>query len=571
MTAFLQSMVKRPKRLARNLLFLVLVASCTFFVMILVSSAWSLFTSSTAVASTTATTGDKDDRIGMSNGAEDAGQPSSSSSSSSSSFNRDAGVGGDLGDGEVGDAEWDGVPADPPPIFRETYEGKAGGVKVNPVAAKAAPWELKGWNAKSSQKRRRRRKSRIKGKGFEESMEEEEVDENGAKSIQQWSQPSTPEEISRFRLKKQGVKEAPFNREVIPLAIDTKALENRVVADSQIKETPRSLQIPKKIWTYWDDANPPELAQECIMGWKRYNPTFNITLITNQTVQKHILTPPPHNFAEMDVRFKADWVRLAVLMERGGFWLDSSVILTGSLDEILARQHGNRSEAFGYFLKRFTTIPTRPVFESWFIATIPHGRWITAWFNEFNKVFSNFNMEDTYLDSLKRMYGLKTYRRILQRNKMPGYLKIHMASQKVLEVDGVPVPYGEAAEKVPYRLLARLDWNGTVYAKALLEPFADPEGVPLVFKLREEERKALVELLSNPKTRISPKSIYGRFVNSRRNRGRLLPASWGIGGKGKKGTMPASAKKPSVKKKARKTIMQRIFGFRLFGRSKERG
>ncbi|KAI8831849.1 hypothetical protein BC829DRAFT_409301 [Chytridium lagenaria] len=244
-------------------------------------------------------------------------------------------------------------------------------------------------------------------------------------------------------------------------------------------------EIPKIIWTYWDNSTPPKFVQACISG--------------------------PTNFGKMDVRYRSDWVRLAVLSEQGGIWMDASTIVTGSLETIHRKQQKSRSEAFGYYRRAFTTNPSEPVFESFFIATIGHGKWITSWFNEFNKAFINFHMQDSYIDSLKRIHGLRAFRQLLQKNDVPSFLKIYLASQKILHIDGVAPPYGEDSESGPFWLLSRLDFNEEQYARALLLPFKEHE-VPLMFKLRGEARGLLMGLLGNSSTKIWPESIYARFV-----------------------------------------------------------
>ncbi|KAJ3099305.1 hypothetical protein HDU97_003279 [Phlyctochytrium planicorne] len=289
----------------------------------------------------------------------------------------------------------------------------------------------------------------------------------------------------------------------------------------------KSLQIPKIIWTYWDQGFMPPFVEDCIEGWKRHNPDHTVVVLTALTVTTHIVTPLPPNFVGMDVRFKSDWVRLAVLMEQGGIWMDASIIVTGSLNVIHEQQQGNRSEAFGFYLTSFTLNKEVPVFESWFIATVPYGKWVSAWFNEFNKVFTNFAMADTYLEYLQRIYGPETYQLILQNNFMPGYLKIHMASQKVLFVDGIPVPCAEEAEKIPYRLLNQVGFDDRLYAEALVSPFKDKD-VPLLFKLRGGSRDAMIDLLTR-NTRIAKSSIYARFVQRKRPAKSLFSMWFGQG------------------------------------------
>ncbi|KAJ3107490.1 hypothetical protein HDU97_004086 [Phlyctochytrium planicorne] len=225
----------------------------------------------------------------------------------------------------------------------------------------------------------------------------------------------------------------------------------------------------------------------------------------------YIRTPLPPNAANMIPQYKADWVRLAILMERGGIWLDASIVVTGSLSYIHEKQERNGSQAFVYHLETFTNDYAKPVTESWFIATIAGGAYITAWFQEFNKVFANFNMGDEYLSYLSYQYGEVGYQKILQWNSMPGYLKIHMASQKILEMDGITPPYSEGALTGPLKLLETSGWSDWENAKRLLDPWPKNEKPPLVIKLRGGARWAIMKQLEEPQN-VFEGSVYTEHV-----------------------------------------------------------
>ncbi|KAJ3100145.1 hypothetical protein HDU97_002477 [Phlyctochytrium planicorne] len=285
------------------------------------------------------------------------------------------------------------------------------------------------------------------------------------------------------------------------------------VGQARVDFQKSKVPIPRQIWTFWDSGNPPLFVRECIEGWRRYNPEYNITVISHDTISKYIKTPPPANLNGMFNRFMADWVRLAVVSERGGIWMDASMILTGSMDYILRKQEKYHFESFGYFLRVYTTNFTIPVFESWFFASAPQGAWVSAWFSEFNKIFANFNMEDKYLEYLESIYGQKGYERILQGNNMPEYLKIHMASQKVLTMDNIKPPYAEEAEKTPYLIMDETGFDDWAAAEMLVKPWNEKKHpIPWIFKLRGGVRSSMMEITGSKKEMIHHSSVYSRFV-----------------------------------------------------------
>ncbi|KAJ3210928.1 Adenylate kinase 2, mitochondrial [Dinochytrium kinnereticum] len=275
-------------------------------------------------------------------------------------------------------------------------------------------------------------------------------------------------------------------------------------------------EIPRKIWTFWDGHpnDVPWMIRSMMRGWKWFNPEYNVTLICSSEVWDHVHVPLPHNFWEEGItrQQKANWVRLAILMEHGGFWIDASTILTGSLDMILKRQRRLRTEAFAFYLDWFTVHKDVPVYETYFIATVPHGVWISAWFNEYNFVFANFGCQDEYLDYLRHLHGDEGYARITQNINDHSYLKLAIASQRVLTYRNIVLPDRFEAAEMPYKLLERSGYDDWEYARNLLLPIQRGDEVMLVYKMRSPTREAIDEILMNRTGMPVKESIFGRYV-----------------------------------------------------------
>ncbi|KAI8849920.1 nucleotide-diphospho-sugar transferase [Chytridium lagenaria] len=269
---------------------------------------------------------------------------------------------------------------------------------------------------------------------------------------------------------------------------------------------PAPPHIPRKIWTFWDSDQPPQAVLDCVSAWKLFNPDHNVTIITHSNIHHYVMTPIPKNFEDVWHSFKSDWVRLAILTEQGGIWMDASVILTGTVSFVHNNQQVHHSEGFAYHLDKFTVDPRNAVIESWFIATIPGSRFISAWFNEFNKIFYNFNMDDKYLDHLRALYGEDGYNAILQDSH---------GDTKVMTIDKVPHPYTESAEKGPYTVLVESGWDDWEQVRRLVqEPWVGD--VPPFFKLRGGGRGALVAMSDlkevEMKEKMDKESVYVKFV-----------------------------------------------------------
>ena len=278
-------------------------------------------------------------------------------------------------------------------------------------------------------------------------------------------------------------------------------------------------EIPRQIWTYWHDENLPTLIKDCIKGWKHHNPEYQVVLVHWKTLHQFISVPLPSNFEQLTYQRQSDWARLALLMEHGGIWMDASFLITGSLDFVREERQTHSSEGFAFYLDLFTKDSSYPMLESWFIATIPRGKFITAWFAEFDFAARTWgNDGQKYLDHLVDTYGQDQYDTLAQNIMMPDYLTIHMAAQKVMRIDGIKSLSAHAAEKSPYQpyrvLVEHCQWDSEQFAKKVLLPWKAP--LPRLVKIRGEERAILMSLLKTgheiDRTSIYYQSVHGAHV-----------------------------------------------------------
>lgn len=259
----------------------------------------------------------------------------------------------------------------------------------------------------------------------------------------------------------------------------------------------QSMVIPKLFWAYWSSEIIPSFYINCVKGWKKSNPDYNTTILTRSTLQTFLSVRLPVNFDNIRPEFQADWVRLAILLEYGGFWVDASFFITQEIAFIHKLQEAAGSESFMFYSEPFTTDPAYPYFENWFIATIPHGRLITAWFLEFSRCYETFGMEDLYLESLRNEFGEQRYQNLVQGNNAPSYLKQHITLQKVLQIDHAPIPTGLSSQDPlygPFSILSKVDWDPWRYVD---EIFTKPwtGDVPALLKLRKYDRYIILYYL----------------------------------------------------------------------------
>ena len=264
--------------------------------------------------------------------------------------------------------------------------------------------------------------------------------------------------------------------------------------------TPINRTIPKSIYTFWDKEPTPFLITACLANWRKMNPSHIVTLITYSNLDSILdlsITPLPRNFASIHPRYQADWIRLAVLLQKGGFWVDASFIMLHSLDPIHSIQQQQQTEGFQFYIEKFTTLARYPILENWFIAAIPHASFIKAWFLEWCFCIEEFALDDSYLKHISNTFGPIAYQNIKQDMDSPEYLKQHIALQKVLQIDNITLPSfsgATAQPSGPFSLLAALEWAPFNFIDHLIfkfSPLPSHPSKPHFIKLRGWERTVL--------------------------------------------------------------------------------
>lgn len=99
------------------------------------------------------------------------------------------------------------------------------------------------------------------------------------------------------------------------------------------------MSIPKIIHYCWFGGKPlPKEAQKCIASWRKYCPDYKIIEWneSNYDVNKNYYTKT--TYANKQWAFLTDYVRLDVIANNGGIYLDTDVELLKPLDLLLANE-----------------------------------------------------------------------------------------------------------------------------------------------------------------------------------------------------------------------------------------
>ena len=181
-------------------------------------------------------------------------------------------------------------------------------------------------------------------------------------------------------------------------------------------------KIPKLIWTYWDSEQLPPIIEKFRYQWQKHCPDYTITVLSpsnlGEYIKENVLSLPMSTTPQRT----SDFVRLHVLAEHGGVWLDASLLLTTSLDWI----HEFHTDVVVYSIDHITTTTKYPVLENWFIACVAHCDFIEKWKKEFMSI-NSFDTPESYLANVEER-GVN-----LSSIFCTPYLSMHVAAQYVLQ------------------------------------------------------------------------------------------------------------------------------------------
>lgn len=141
---------------------------------------------------------------------------------------------------------------------------------------------------------------------------------------------------------------------------------------------------PKILWTYWNDEHIPPLVEKImshraliLKGWKQI-------IVTDATIKQYV--NPPDVYYKLGQTHKSDWLRLALIKNYGGCWMDATLIVNSeeALNEIYEESNRRQSEFTGFYTPLCIIDNKKSTFiESWCIIAPRSSSVIDAWLNEY--------------------------------------------------------------------------------------------------------------------------------------------------------------------------------------------
>lgn len=96
------------------------------------------------------------------------------------------------------------------------------------------------------------------------------------------------------------------------------------------------MSIPKKIWILWfqGESDAPELVRECIKSWRAMNLAWEVVVLDSGNVNQYVdIDFTKKKLSHLSLAFRSDLIRLQLLKEYGGIWVDATVYCAAPLDE----------------------------------------------------------------------------------------------------------------------------------------------------------------------------------------------------------------------------------------------
>lgn len=135
--------------------------------------------------------------------------------------------------------------------------------------------------------------------------------------------------------------------------------------------------MQKAIWAYWHQGEDkaPFLVKHCLNSWRRLNPDWKLTVLDSESVSRGLDVTAFRARADIGLQAFSDILRVTLLSQEGGVWVDATLYCVRPLDDWLtARVTDN---FFAFASKRTDRLMT-----TWFLYGTSSSSTLQAWKNE---------------------------------------------------------------------------------------------------------------------------------------------------------------------------------------------
>lgn len=185
-------------------------------------------------------------------------------------------------------------------------------------------------------------------------------------------------------------------------------------------------QIEKNIWVYWE-SNTPALVEIALEKIKNLNPDYTFHFISQDNISQYINIDLFNT--NISPTFRSDLLRLMLLNQFGGVWIDASIIMNQPLKQILGLKESNETyyDLMGFYRKAHYLYDL-PCVESWLLAAPKDSFTIKAWLQVLLDAL--YLSPDELLEQLKQHPQFDQIRNSYSDQSLK-YFLVYLAQQKV--------------------------------------------------------------------------------------------------------------------------------------------
>lgn len=133
-------------------------------------------------------------------------------------------------------------------------------------------------------------------------------------------------------------------------------------------------------------SEAPDLVKRCWARWRRLNPEYSLNILDSESV-KNLLSSFPADIEALSAQTVSDIIRVKLLRENGGIWIDATVFPVIPLSEWLGELMSDRT----FFAYRrdlpYDGVQGRPI-APWFLASSQDSVIISRWWKEVERYWS---------------------------------------------------------------------------------------------------------------------------------------------------------------------------------------
>lgn len=226
--------------------------------------------------------------------------------------------------------------------------------------------------------------------------------------------------------------------------------------------------LPKIIYIYWDNLDNNKIIQSHIQNWKNnLSNDWNIIIIDKNNLNKYVSNNFIKKYNKLDATRFSDFLRLELLKNKGGVWMDACIFITNShfLNNYYKEMINNQYDCTLYELKVRTIDNNIPYLENWFIMAKKNSILINDLYNEFNKSFElgflNYK-NNILIPSGVRLdktigYQNKTY---LMQHAIINYLMYTNKNKYIINI--------KDAQESMFKIHTLVNWNDDLIIKYIM-------------------------------------------------------------------------------------------------------